>query len=272
LTAGQKYHPMNIQFRRVRVHFTVQGDGPAVVLLHGFLEDSSIYDGMVKTLSGKHRVVCIDLPGHGLSGVVGYRHAMEDMASAVHQILDTIGIESCTLVGHSMGGYVALAFAGLFPLKTDGLVLFHSSAQADSEAKLKDRERAITLVRKNAEAFVRGSVPMLFAEANRKRLGAEIEALTERAAKFPARGIVANIRGMMARPDRTHVLREAAFPVLIIQGSLDTVIPTETVLAQAALSPNIRLEVLEGIGHMGYLEAPEECLRLIVSFLGEKKG
>jgi len=263
---------MNVQFRRVPVHFTVEGDGPAVLLLHGFLEDSSIYDGMMKALSASHRVVCIDLPGHGLSGVVGYRHTMEDMASAVRQILDTIGIECCTVVGHSMGGYVALAFAELFPMKTDGLVLFHSTALADSEAKLRDRERAITLVRKNAEAFVRSSVPMLFAEKNRKRLGPEIDALTDRAAKFPARGIVANIRGMMARPDRTHVLHEAAFPVLIIHGSLDPVIPTESVLAQAALSPNIRLEMLEGIGHMGHLEAPDDCLRPIVSFLGEKKA
>lgn len=263
---------MNVQFRRVPVHFTVEGNGPAVLLLHGFLEDISIYDGMTEALSRTHRVVRIDLPGHGLSGVVGYRHAMEDVATAVRQVLDTIGIDSCTLVGHSMGGYVALAFAELFLMKTDGLVLFHSSALADSEAKLKDRERAITLVRKNAEAFVRNSVPMLFADAARERLGAEISALTDRAAKFPARGIVANIRGMMARPDRTHVLRDSAFPVLIIHGALDPVIPTEAILAQAALSLRIRLEVLEGIGHMGHLEAADECLRLIVSFLGEKKA
>jgi len=247
----------------------MEGDGSVLVLLHGFLEDSSIYDGMAKSLSASHRVLCIDLPGHGLSGVVGYRHSMEDMASAVRQVLDTLGIVSCTLVGHSMGGYVALAFADLFPMKTDGLVLFHSTAMADSEAKLKDRERAIAVVRKNAEAFVRNSVPMLFAEDCRKRLGPEIEALTDRASGFPARGIAANIRGMMARPDRIHVLRDAAFPVLIIHGALDPVIATEAILAQAALSPNVRLAVLEGIGHMGHMEAPDDCLRLIVSFLGE---
>jgi pimeloyl-ACP methyl ester carboxylesterase len=162
---------MNVQFRRVPVHFTVEGDGPVVVLLHGFLEDSSIYDEMAKILAISYRVVCIDLPGHGLSGVVGYRHSMEDMASAVRQVLDTLGVDSCTLVGHSMGGYVALAFAELFPMKTDGLVLFHSTALADSETKLKDRERAIAVVRKNAEAFVRSSIPMLFAEDSRDATG-----------------------------------------------------------------------------------------------------
>ena len=260
---------MNVQFRRVPVHFTVEGDGPAVVLLHGFLEDSSIYDGMAKSLSDSYRVVCIDLPGHGLSGVVGYRHSMEDMASAVRHVLDTLGIGSCTLVGHSMGGYVALAFAELFPLKVNGVVLFHSTALADSETKLKDRERAIAVVRKNAEAFVRNSVPMLFAEGSRRQLAAEIDALAGRAAKFPARGIVANIRGMMARPDRTHLLRDADHPTLIIHGALDPVIGTETILTQAALSPNVRLEILEGIGHMGHMEAPDDCLRLIVSFLRE---
>ena len=263
---------MNVQFRRAPVHFTVEGDGPVVVLLHGFLEDSSIYGSMARSLSASYRVVCIDLPGHGLSGVVGYRHSMEDMASAVRHVLDTLGIESCTLVGHSMGGYVALAFAELFPMKTDGLVLFHSTALADSETKLKDRERAIAVVRKNAEAFVRSSIPMLFAEDSRVRLGGEIDALVARAAKFYARGIVANIRGMMARPDRTHLLRDANHPTLIIQGALDSVIPTETIMAQAALSPNVRLEILEGIGHMGHLEAPVDCLRLIVSFLAEIKS
>lgn len=263
---------MNVQFRRVPVHFTVSGDGPVVVLLHGFLEDSSIYSGMMDCLSTSYRVVCIDMPGHGLSGVLGYCHSMEDMASAVRQVLDTLGVDSCTLVGHSMGGYVALAFAELFPMKTDGLVLFHSTALADSEAKLKDRERAITLVMKNADTFVRSSLPMLFAEESRMRLNAEIDALADRAARFPARGIVANIRGMMDRPDRTHVLRDAKFPVLMIHGALDPVIPMDTILAQTAFSPDLQIEILEGIGHMGHLEAPKECLQLIVSFLQEKKS
>jgi pimeloyl-ACP methyl ester carboxylesterase len=126
---------MTVLFKNCPVFFTDQGEGPALVLLHGFLEDSSIFGNLMAGLSDDFRIVTIDLPGHGQSGILGYVHTMEDMAEAVNTVLSGLQIADCMMVGHSMGGYVALAFAALYPQSLLALGLFHSSAAADSEAK-----------------------------------------------------------------------------------------------------------------------------------------
>jgi pimeloyl-ACP methyl ester carboxylesterase len=260
---------MTVSFKNSPVFFTVEGSGPALVLLHGFLEDSSIFSTMAKELSKEFRTVCIDLPGHGKSGTLGYVHTMDDMAEAVRTVLDELGIEECVMVGHSMGGYVSLAFSERYPARLLALGLFHSSATADSDEKKKDRQRAIDLVMRNADAFISAAIPGLFAEASKEQLKPAIAELISRVQAFDSQGIVANIRGMMERPDRTDVLFGLEVPILIIHGQFDPVIPTEVILRQVALVNECIFVELKGAGHMGYLEAPDLCLSAIRTFAQE---
>jgi len=257
---------MTVLFKNSPLFFTVEGAGPALVLLHGFLEDSNIFNTLVAELSKEFRTVCIDLPGHGQSGTLGYVHTMEDMAEAVQTVLTELRITECVMVGHSMGGYVALAFAELYPASLLALGLFHSSATADSEAKKTDRQRAIDLVMRNTDSFIAAAVPGLFAEGSKARLEEEIASLTARVQTFPSQGIVANLRGMMQRPDRTAVLYALDIPTLFIHGSEDPVIPTDAIRAQAAKVSDGTFVELKGVGHMGYLEAPDLCRNAIRTF------
>ena len=102
-------------FKNTKISYTEQGKGNAVILLHGFLENSTMWKYLVPVLTQKNRVICIDLLGHGQTDCLGYIHSMEDMADAVHHVISELKIRKAILVGHSMGGYVALAFAALYP-------------------------------------------------------------------------------------------------------------------------------------------------------------
>src|ERR1035437_7644456 len=136
------------EFRKIKVRYTDNGEGRVIVLLHGFLGSHEIWSECVKKLSKKFRIIAIDLPGHGETPAIGYYHSMELLAQSVKAVLDKIGVRRYLIVGHSMGGYAALAFAELYPENVSGLCMFHSTSYADSEGKKKDRDRIIGLVKK----------------------------------------------------------------------------------------------------------------------------
>src|ERR1051326_356905 len=153
-------------FRNVKVRFSDKGKGRAIVLLHGFLESLEIFNGLSDKLSKSFRVISIDLPGHGQTPSLGYIHTMELMAECVKSVLDFSGIRKYVVIGHSMGGYVALAFAEKFPQHIAGLCLFHSTAMPDSEEKKKDRDRAAEVVMHDHTQYVTDLIPKLFAKEN----------------------------------------------------------------------------------------------------------
>lgn len=242
------------------------GSGQPVVLLHGFLEERSMWNDYAEKLSSEFEVISIDLLGQGESGNVGYAHSIEEHAAAVAAVLYTECIEKCTVIGHSMGGYVALALAEKQPDLIDGFSLFHSSTYPDSEDKKKDRERVIGLVQRNKGVYVNAAIPSLFAEDSRLRLKDEIQSVIDIANGFSDQGIIANIRGMKDRKDRTEILKDGKFRKLIIHGELDSVISIDDVKEIAALSNDIQLQMVKNISHMGHLEAPETCYELIADF------
>jgi pimeloyl-ACP methyl ester carboxylesterase len=255
-----------IEYKGVEVVYSHIGVGQPVVLLHGFLEERSMWDDYAERLSSEFEVISIDLLGQGESGNVGYAHSMEEHAAAVATVLFTENVDKCTVIGHSMGGYVALALAEKQPDLISGLVLFHSTTYPDLEEKKKDRERVIGLVQRNKSVYVNAAIPSLFAEDSRAGLNDEIQSIIDIANGFSDQGIIANIRGMMERKDRTKILKTGDFRKLIIHGELDSVISTDDVKKIAALSDDIRLEIVPNIGHMGHLEAPDECFELIADF------
>lgn len=255
----------SVQYKGVEVVYSQRGVGEVVLLLHGFLEERSMWNQFTDELSKTYNVIAVDLLGQGETGNLGYVHSMEDHAAAVAAVLDAEKVERFTVIGHSMGGYVALA--EILPAKTQKLVLFHSTASPDSEERKKDRERVIELVKRNKSVYVRTVIPSLFAEHSRTGLQSEIQGIIDTANGFTEQGIVANIRGMMERKNRSAILKNADFPKLILHGELDSVISSESVEDLAALNPNISLQVVSNIGHMGHLEAPEKCLQIISDFI-----
>ena len=148
-------------YKNTKISFTDQGKGTTIVLLHGFLENQTMWKAFVPELAKKYRVITINLLGHGQTECLGYVHSMEDQADMVHSVLHELKIKKAILVGHSMGGYVALAFAELYPDNMKGLVLLNSTSRADSDERKVNRDRAIVAVKQNYAAFVRMSISNL---------------------------------------------------------------------------------------------------------------
>jgi len=255
-----------IKFRDADIAYTVSGEGKTLVLLHGFLESTDIWKDFLPVLEKQFCVVCIDLPGHGESDCVGYVHEMEMNAEAVHAVLQYLQIKTCVMTGHSMGGYVALAFAEKYHKLLGGICLFHSTGLPDSETKKLDRDKAIEVVKKDAMIFIRTVIPNLFAPTNKEKFKTQIEELISLAAQTPVQGIIATLEGMKNRKDRTHVLKNANYPVLIISGKQDVVVPVDSLLPQFALPKHCEVLILDNVGHSGFVEAKEETLRVLLNF------
>ena len=256
------------EFKNVKVRFSDKGKGRVIVLLHGFLESLEVFEELSSKLSKSFRVISIDLPGHGHTPSLGYIHSMELMAECVKSVLDFAGIRKYVVVGHSMGGYVALAFAEVFPQKVAGLCLFHSTALPDSEEKKKDRDRVAEIVRKDHTQFVSDLIPKLFAKENLSILEKEVSKAKLIALNPPKEGIAAALKGMKERSNREMVLKNAKHPVLFIIGKQDVILAWENLLLLAQLPKKSFQLVLEHAGHMGFYEAPEETFKALRKFSG----
>lgn len=254
----------NILYKNTKISFTDSGEGNAIVLLHGFLENKKMWAEYVNLFSEKYRVITIDLLGHGESDCLGYVHEMEDNADVVYEVLQSLKIEKATILGHSMGGYVALAFAELFPENIKKLVLLNSTSKEDSPEKKLNRTRAIKAVKQNYVNFVSLAIANLFSENNRTRLADEIEKVREQALKTPLQGIVASLEGMKIRKDRGWLLHENRFPVLLILGKKDPVLNYEESLAQIE-DTTAELISFED-GHMSHIENKEELKPILLDF------
>lgn len=253
-----------ILYKNTKIAYSDVGEGRAVVLLHGFLENQRMWQDLVPELSKKNRVITIDLLGHGETECLGYIHSMEDNADIVHAVLSKLRIRKAIFIGHSMGGYVALAFAELYPTALKGLVLMNSTSKADSEERKTNRDRAIVAVKQNYASFIRMSIINLFSEDNRERLLNEIEKVKTEALKTPLQGIVASLEGMKIRKDRENLLRSATFPMLLILGQKDPVLNYDDNLKQIE-NTAVKLVSFPD-GHMSPIENKEELKTLLLDF------
>lgn len=254
-------------YRRENISFTDQGKGRAVVLLHGFLGSKAIWQHTAQNLAKSYRVIAIDLPGHGETPSIGYAHSMEMMARSVKAVMNFLKLKRYVIVGHSMGGYVALAFADLFPDNLRGLCLYHSTAYADSDEKKTDRLRAIQLVKSSKTVYTKNTIRNLFASKNLKYLNDEIAFATGIAKSMDKRGIVAALHGMRDRPGRDIILGMVSYPVMMVIGEHDNVLPASVLLEQAQLIRNRTVLYLEHDGHFGFLESPRQSNKALRAFL-----
>ncbi len=256
-----------VSFKKGKVSYSVSGKGRAVVLLHGFLGSSEIWEKLTQNLAKTYKVVVVDLPGHGASDNFGYVHTMELMAKAVKAVLDELRLKKYVLVGHSMGGYVSLAFAEIYPDHLKGICLFNSTAYADSEEKKKDRNRAIKLLKSDKNLYTRTTIQNLFATKNLRYLKDEIRFATQIAKKVSKQGAVAALEGMKDRPARDIILGLVTYPVMIVIGELDNVLHPTSLLEQSELIRNKTVLYLEHDGHMSFLENPQLCAKALRKFI-----
>ena len=255
------------KFNNRNIHYTDAGHGKAIVLIHGFLESLLIWKNFTKALSEDYRVVTIDLPGHGKSEVIGEIQTMELMAEMVHSILKSIDIHSCVMIGHSMGGFVTLAFAEKYPGMLRGFGLFHSHAFEDTEEGKTNRIRSIGVVKKDKFSYLSMFLPALFSSEARVKYKKEIEQMITEANKMTKEGIISCLEGMKIRPRRLHVLSKTKVPVLFIIGLQDIRFPVDQAWEMIRLPKQSRVLILREVAHMGYIEAPDETLTAVSQFV-----
>jgi len=253
---------MIFAYKNNPIFYTCEGNGSAVLLLHGFLESSTIWERLIPELTAKHTVITIDLPGHGKSAVVSEEHSMELMAEVVKAVLDYLNIDSAILIGHSMGGYVALAFTELFEASVDKLVLLNSTSASDSPERKLNRERALDLIPQNPIVFINMAIRNLFAERSRTRYSEEIKQLQTDALGFPVAGIMAAIRGMKIRKDRTAVLKNFKGDKIIICGKEDPIVPINE-SRRLGKTTNSTVIILDG-GHVLLAENRTEIVQIML--------
>jgi pimeloyl-ACP methyl ester carboxylesterase len=254
-----------ITYKNTKISFTDDGKGTAVVLLHGFLENKTMWDKYVLALSKYHRIITIDLLGHGETECLGYVHTMEDQADMIFAVLISLRIRKIVLVGHSMGGYVALAFAELYPDYVKGLFLLNSSSRADSDERKINRDRAIKAVKQNHTNFVQISITNLFSEDNREILAKEIEKIKLQALKTPLQGIIASLEGMKIRKDREVLLHFAPYPIQLVLGKKDGVLIYDDTIDQIE-GTKVELTTFPD-GHMLHIENEKELKIVLLEFL-----
>lgn len=261
-----KLEEKHILFRGEKIAFTDAGKGRVIVLLHGFLGAKEIWETTQVALSRHFRIISIDLPGHGKSSNYGYLHSMELLAKAVKAVMDSLKLKKYIIVGHSMGGYTALAFAELFPDNLKGLCLLHSTCYADSEEKKRDRTRAIKLVKADAKVYTKNTIKNLFAPSNLIRNKTEVSFAQKIALKTSKRGIVNSLEGMKDRPNRDIVMNFAEYPIMMIIGRYDPILPMQILLNQSEIIQSKYILLLEKDGHMGFLENPIACIKHLKRF------
>lgn len=249
------------------INYQDEGQGEkTIVLLHGFMNSLEVWATYVFKYMKEIRVITVDLLGHGESGDNSEVHTMEMQAEMVKTVLDHVGVKNCVIVGHSMGGYVALAFADLFPEYVKGLCLLNSHALEDSEEGKENRLRMCEVIKNNRASFIVSFIPDLFDCGNRERLYPEIKDLQDSAMNMKAESIVAAQKGMIERTTRLGVLIDGKFPVLFVVGKKDPRIMIENIFAQAMLPAHSEIMMLDNVGHMAHIEAKELVRARLLSF------
>lgn len=248
------------------LYYEIKGEGSPLVLLHGYLENLKMWESIGNQLSQEYQVISIDLPGHGRSKSYGETHTMEFMAEKVEEVLTELQIEKTAMAGHSMGGYVTLAFAELYPDRLQRMILLNSSSLPDSEEKKQQRLKAVQTAQENLDTLIKVSIPALFAEKKLDDLKEEVEFAKQLAKETTVAGVTGALRGMRVRPDRTQILREAEIPVGIIIGKYDQAVNPEELKKVIPQKPNITVAEFE-TGHMSHLEAPEHTYHFFCDFM-----
>lgn len=258
-----------IQINDSKVIYRVEGKGTPVMLVHGFGEKSDVWKSQVELLKESFTIIVPDIPGSGESAIVADM-SMEGLAEVLKKILEQESINQCIMIGHSMGGYITLAFAEKYASSLKAFGLFHSTAYADSEEKKITRRKGIEFIHEHgALRFLENTTPNLFSPQTKDERPEIIDEQIAGLSNFTAQALVSYYESMIQRPDRTMVLRNSTIPVLFVAGKYDAAIPQEDILKQCHLPSLSYIHILENSGHMGMLEEPGKSNLILKNFLEE---
>ena len=270
--------PLNLKekilHKNQNIYFRTYGNNQkeAVFLVHGYLESGDIWIDFTVDLSNQYYVVCIDLPGHGDSESGSDVQTMEAMAMAIKSVADALHITKLYLVGHSLGGYVTMAFREMFPEMLKAYVLFHSTCYADSDEKKANRDREIELVMQGKkDLIINTNIPKAFADANLIRMETQLAMAKQIAFKTKDMGIISALNGMKIRADRSFLLVEGGIPLLLFAGKKDNYIPFEVMSGMKKMAKNSFLVILERSGHMGFIEEKRKSAKGLIAFFNSIK-
>lgn len=251
-------------------------NGNAIVLLHGFCGSSLYWQKICPMLSDQYRVIIPDLRGHGESSSPEGTYTMEAMAEDIAALLQALRIEKVVMFGHSLGGYVTAAFAEKYPEKLAGFALIHSTVLPDTDAVKEKRAADIEAIReKGISKYLYSIIPDLFSDAKLGEMRDEVNELIGVGQQMEAHAVISTLLGMMQRPDRSHVLAKAKYPVLLVAGAEDAVIKpddtfTVTSLEQSETTykyPHILETTFEDVAHMSLVEVSDQLARVMSTYL-----
>ncbi|HAO06726.1 MAG TPA: alpha/beta hydrolase [Chryseobacterium sp.] len=245
------------------LNFERKGNGKeTLVLLHGFMENLSIWSDMEPHLSDNFSLLKIDLPGHGQSEIIAEVQTMELMAEEVKKVLDHENITKIHLFGHSMGGYVSLAFAEKHPEYLKSLTLFFSTYFPDDAEKKEQRIKSYRIIKDAFAHYARAGVPNLFNPNEKDILEGKIETALEVALSTNNLGALASVKGMVERTDKKHIMENLEAKILVLAGKHDNAVKTETMIKHLPDRTNIKSYILD-CGHNGHWEKPKICAEII---------
>lgn len=258
----------SISYKGLPVFYKTTGEGQPVILLHGFAEDSDVWHYQTSHLKKSYRLIIPDIPGSGASPFNERTSTIDDYAEVVKEIIQHENIDQCVVIGHSMGGYIALALAEKYPQLLKAFGLFHSTAFPDTEEKKQVRLKAIEFIKANGGyTFIKSTASNLFAADFKKNYPEQIEALIEKGKQFTADALIQYYQAMIARPDRTTILKTTAATVLFIIGEFDGAVPLEDSLRQAHLPLQSHIHILSNSAHMGMWEETLKANKIVHDFL-----
>ena len=250
-----------------KLFYSITGNGPAVILIHGFGEDENVWKEQISFLESSFHLIVPSLPGSGSSELIEDM-SIEGMAESIYFILQQEGLEQCTMIGHSMGGYIALAFAEKYPSMLRGLGLLHSTAFADTEEKKLARKEGIKHIEeKGALSFLKDFIANLYSSFTKETNPSIIQDHINSMSYLTKAALISYYQSMMDRPDRTEVLKQNKIPVLFVLGKSDKAIPFQDGLKLASMPDISYIHVLERSGHMGMIEEPELTNSILNNFL-----
>ncbi len=256
------------EYKGKNIFYTDFGSGDVIVLIHGYLESSEVWGDFSDMLAERYRVISVDLPGNGRSDLYDEEHTMCFMAGAVKSVIDNEKVKSVVLGGHSLGGYVALAFVDNYPDLVRGYILFHSHPFEDTEEIKINRIREIDIVRSGKKDILYPlNIPQMFADRNLEKFSSYVKKSESIALQQRSEGIISVLKGMMDRKNREHIPLFGTIPMLYILGAMDNYIDYDFAIKELETSPAGNIITLYNSGHMGFLEEMDISVKIFIEFI-----
>jgi pimeloyl-ACP methyl ester carboxylesterase len=258
-----------IEIAEYKIFTKLEGEGPPLLMLHSYWGSQRLFDRLAHSLSGNRTVIRIDLPGHGNSGNPPSHYSFESFAVVMNELLIRLNIhEKVSILGHSMGGYAALAFAATYSEKITSLLLIHSPVRAADIKSIKLREREARLLSKGKkDLLLQATIPSNFAPGNLAKMDLVLDSLMQTSSQVSLEAALLTIQAINQRRDYLSILNQVHYPVLIIIGKYDNVYNADDQLCDAGQIPTAEVLFLNHSGHLGFLEEEELVMIRLREFI-----